>query len=75
MPLLLILFSVCIYRVAELDRRRGWLWAAINVIVTVLISQLIVSAYFSSVAGLLLSFALMTAANIYKPVKKGPFLS
>ena len=63
--MLLILLCICIYRIAEFEKRRGWVWAGITFFLVVLLQ---------SVLGVVLAFIFMTLANMYKPVKKGPFL-
>jgi len=63
--MMLILLCMCMYRIAELDKRRGWVWASITFFLVVLLQ---------SVLGVVLTFILMIVANIYKPVNKGPFL-
>jgi hypothetical protein len=63
--MMLILLCMCMYRIAELDKRRGWVWASITFFLIVLLQ---------SVLGVVLTFILMILANIYRPVNKGPFL-
>jgi MFS-type transporter involved in bile tolerance (Atg22 family) len=70
---LIICMATCMHRIAEREKRRGWLWASITGIVIVLLGQLLQSAYAPSIAGFIVCFILMTLANIYKPVNKGPF--
>lgn len=59
-------------RVAQYEKRRGWLWGSLTAMVIVLLSQVILSTYLPSLVGVILAYMLMLAANIYKPVKKGP---
>ena len=63
--MMLVLLCMCMYRIAELEKRRGWLWAFIALFMVML---------FQSVWGYVLAFVLMLLADIYRPVKKGPFL-
>ncbi len=63
--MMLVMLCMCMYRIAEIERRRGWLWAFI----AFMCMSLVQSAF-----GYLLAFILMILANIYKPVNKGPFL-
>jgi hypothetical protein len=70
---LIICMSTLMYRVAEREKRRGWLWSAMTTIVMLLLYQMNFATYATAIAGLLLMFVLMTLANIYRPVNKGPF--
>ncbi|MCG8506978.1 MAG: hypothetical protein MI755_20405 [Sphingomonadales bacterium] len=65
--------STFMYRVAELEKRRGWLWAGICAVVIVTIGQWLSSTYLSSFGGATVTFMMMTIANVIKPVNKGPF--
>ena len=69
---LIICASVFMYRVAEYEKRRGWLWASLTAVTTVLLYQVMLSTYVPPIAAVIASFILMTLANIYKPVSKGP---
>jgi hypothetical protein len=72
---LMALFCICTYRIAVLERRRGWIWVAINIGIALLLSQLFASAYVSAALSWVLTFALMAYVISRWPVKKGPFLS
>ncbi len=69
---LIICAAVFMYRVAQYEKRRGWLWGSLTAIIIVLLSQVILSTYLPAVAGVILAYMLMMVANIYKPVNKGP---
>ena len=70
-----ILFCMCVlmYRIAEFEKRRGWLWGLITLVIIVVLGQAIRSAYLSAFIGMAIAFCTMIAMNIVKPVKKGPF--
>jgi hypothetical protein len=70
---LIISMSTCMYKIAALEKRRGWLWAGMTTVAIVLLYQMMSSTYAPPIIGFVLMFALMTLANIYKPVNKGPF--
>ena len=63
--MMLVLLCMCMYRIAEIEKRRGWVWAFIALFLIILLQ---------SVWGYVLAFVFMTMANIYRPVNKGPFL-
>lgn len=66
--------STLMYRVAEEERRRGWLWGSTTAIIISLLYQVMSSTYLPPFVGLIVAFLLMTVANIYKPADKGPFM-
>lgn len=70
-----VFFCLCIlmYRVAEFEQRRGWLWMGITFVLIILMMQVFSSAYIPSFLGAAAAFLLMTFANIKKPVNRGPF--
>lgn len=71
---LIICISTLMYRIAEKEKRRGWLWAAMTtLLIIMLLFKLGMSGGLAAIAGFLLMFVLMTLANVYKPVNKGPF--
>ncbi len=69
---LIICAAVFMYRVAQYEQRRGWLWGSVTALIIVLLSQVILSTYLPALLGAILAYMLMMAANIYRPVKKGP---
>ena len=42
------------------------------ILIILLLSQVMLSTYLPSLVGVIVAYLLMMAANIYKPVKKGP---
>jgi hypothetical protein len=72
--MLTLLFSVCMYRFAELEKRRGWLWGLLTFAISALCQQFLLAGYWGAVTGFVASYALMTVAIIRQPVNKGPFL-
>jgi hypothetical protein len=71
---LIICMSTLLHRIAEREKRRGWLWAAMTAIVMiVLLFKVGLSGAMGAIVGFVLMFALMTIANIYSPINKGPF--
>ena len=71
--MLTLFFSICMYKIAEREKRRPWLWGALTFAVSAAIQHLLIAGYWGAVAGLMVSFGAMTAANIWRPVGKGPF--
>ncbi len=69
MDYLTILLMVCgctfMYRVAELEKRRGWMWAGVTLIMLLLASKLIESRFIVFVVGVVVSFLTMFLANIF----------
>lgn len=72
--MLTVFFAICIYGMAKHEKRRGWLWTMLYVLLSVGIQTWFVSGYWGTVLALFLSIALMTWANFKYPVNKGPFL-
>lgn len=72
--MLTILFSIAMASIARRERRRAWLWGMLTFTISIVIQTQLVPGYWGAVLGLLLSFALMTWANIKYPVDKGPML-
>jgi NADH:ubiquinone oxidoreductase subunit 6 (subunit J) len=72
--MLTLLFSICMYQIAEREKRRGWLWGSGTFAWSALLQYVVVAGYWGAVLGLLSSYAAMTYANIKYPVNKGPFI-
>ena len=72
--MLTVLFCICMYRIAQLEKRRGWLWALITALASVTLQTALGLAYWGAVSGLLLAYGAMAIANARNPVRKGPFL-
>ena len=72
--MLTLLFSISMAGIAELEKRRSWLWGILTFTISGLIQTFLVSGYWGAVLGFFTSFALMTFARIKYPVKKGPTL-
>ena len=69
---LIICAAVLMFRVAQYEKRRGWLWGSLTALIIMLLSQVILSTYLPSLVGVILAYMIMMAANIYRPVNKGP---
>ena len=69
--MLTIFFAIAVAGMAEREKRRGWLWGLIAALLSAGIQVTLVQGYWGAVLGLFASIALMTYANIKKPVKKG----
>ena len=70
--LLIACVAVFIYRIAEHEKRRGWLWAGLSVLCVFFLYENTVSLFIPPIVGLVIVFALMTLANVIWPVRKGP---
>ena len=69
--MLTVLFAMAIAGMAEREKRSPWIWGLLTAALSASIQTLLIPGYFGAVLGLLSAFALMTYANIKKPVKKG----
>ncbi len=72
--MLTIFFCVCMYGIAQREKRHGWLWAVITAALSACVQLLLLPGYWGAVTGLVAAYALMTYMNVRHPVKKGPFL-
>lgn len=72
--MLTLLFSMSICGMAQMDKRRGWLWGISCFLVSALIQTYLISGYWGAVLGFFVMLAAMTYANFKYPVKKGPTL-
>lgn len=72
--MLTLFFSICMYRIAEHEKRRGWLWALLTFTISASLQHALELGYWGAVLGLASAYGLMTVLNIYRPVRKGPFL-
>ncbi len=70
--LLIACVAVFMYRIAEHEKRRGWLWAGLSVLCVFALYQAMASLLIPPIGGLVIVFVLMTLANAFKPVNKGP---
>ena len=61
-----IIICVCsfMYRIAEAEKRRGWLWGAIGLIWSLLLGNFINSLLLFFVSSFLLSYLTMFLANV-----------
>jgi hypothetical protein len=73
--MLSIFFGICIYGMAEREKRRGWLWGPGYYMLSALVQTTLIQGYWGAVLSLVLAIATMTWANMKYPVKKGPFVS
>lgn len=71
LPLITIMFAIAMAGIAERERRRGWLWGLITALISYVIQTFLIGGYFGAVLAFFAAIALMTYANIKKPVKKG----
>jgi asparagine N-glycosylation enzyme membrane subunit Stt3 len=72
--MLTILFCICMFGIAEREKRNAWAWAVVTAAFSVAWQLLLLPGYWGAVAGLVSAFVLMTYCNIKYPVKKGPHL-
>lgn len=72
--MLTVFFCICMYRMALLERRRGWLWASITALASVTLQAVLGLGYWGAVLGLLSAYGAMALVINRSPVKKGPFL-
>lgn len=72
--MLTLLFSLSISGIAQLEKRRGWLWGPCCFLVSGLIQSFLIQGYWGALLGFVLMFGAMTFANMKYPVKKGPTL-
>lgn len=72
--MLTVLFCICIYRIAEHEKRRGWLWASFTALCSVFLQLVLHLGYWGAASAVILTYAAMVLVNIKRPVNKGPFL-
>ena len=72
--MLTMLFSISMATIAEIEKRRWWLWGSLTFTISAVIQTFLVQGYWGAVLGFFVSFGLMTFAKIKYPVKKGPTL-
>jgi NADH:ubiquinone oxidoreductase subunit K len=72
--MLTIFFCICMFGIAEREKRSGWVWALIMMALSVSFQLLLFPGYWGAVCALVSAFVLMTYMNMKHPVKKGPFL-
>jgi hypothetical protein len=65
----MVVASILIARVAEAEKRRGWLWAGINCCISVILGKYFGLDVLMAVGGFLLTFFIMFFANILFPKK------
>ena len=63
---LMIATAVVMYKIAEADRRRGWLWFGITLCVVMVLGKTASLGVSSIFVGFLLTFSGMYAANFYR---------
>ena len=63
--LLMIAACVVMYAIAEADKRRGWLWFAITLCITVFLGRVTNLGNWTARLGFILAFAGMWMANVY----------
>jgi hypothetical protein len=56
------------YRVAQIENRRGWVWAGITLITLLVLNQLIQGGFLTMLLGALAVFILMGVVKHYRPV-------
>ena len=72
--MLTLLFSICMARIATLERRPWWVWGPATFGISAMIQIFLIQGYWGAVLGLLCSYGLMTWAKIRYPIYKGPTL-
>lgn len=73
--MLTIFFCICMFGIAEREKRSGWVWVAITLALSASFQLLLFPGYWGAVCGLVSAIALMTYMNMKHPVRKGPHLS
>jgi hypothetical protein len=63
----MVLAVMIIYKLAEADNRRGWLWAGITLVVTVLLTNVIQLGLFGIYIGFVSPIVLMFVS---KPIRR-----
>ena len=56
--------SILAYRIAEADKKQGWVWFGVNLCVTMLLGKFFGLTASIAIAGLVLTFLLMFALNL-----------
>jgi len=68
---LTLLFNMSMAKIAELEKRRGFLWGSITFLISACIQEFIIRGYWGAVLGFFISYGVMTCVNIKYPVNKG----
>jgi hypothetical protein len=67
---LIICCCTFISRVAEAEKRRGWLWGSISLVLTLLLGKVIESSILVFVSSIIVSYITMFVANLLRTKPK-----
>ena len=68
---LMVVMSILMYRVAEADKRRGWIWSGVNLCVTMGLGKFYGLGVMMVIGGFILTFVIMFVVNLLGPKNPG----
>ena len=66
---LMVAFSIVVFNLALMDKKKGWIWAGVNVCVTMVLGKTFGVTVLVAIAGFVITMLGMSLINLIKPRK------